>query len=136
MNSKYNYYSFSTDLSVFNERLDLKKSADLIKQWHTIPKHKQKLYIKLYYKLLKSQIIKYPKNKLPINKWVCNNEKNYIDLDLLNHPSFSIFAQYNSFSSKHLKGYTRHGEKIYSLQSNISKNFYTDYNKLKKYYLQ
>ena len=127
-------YCFSKNLSAFNDKLDFKRSTDLMKQWHTVPKAKQKLYYKLYYQLLKFQIIKPHNNKAKTDKWVCTRLKNSKPFRLLNHPFLYDFAKYNSFTGKHLKGYTRHGEKVYSMQTCQFKNLYTYYNKLKKYY--
>ena len=132
MKNQYINGCFYTNLSLSNKSVNLNKSTDLLNQWNTVSKTKQKLYYKLYYNLLKSQIIKNHKNKETKRKWVCNNFRNYKCLDLLNYPLHSI-SRYNKFSGKHLKGYTRYGEKIYVLQSMPSNNFYTSYNKLKKY---
>ena len=127
-----NHSCFSENLSVISDKLNRKKPTNLVSKWSTVHKTKQKLYIKLYQKLLKSHVLKSKNTKS--NKYKLANEKikNTKCLDLLNYPDLYNFAKYDSFLGKHLKGYTRHGEKIYNIQSRSKiKNLYTKYNKLK-----
>lgn len=122
-----NLHRFSTNLNTCQHFVYKRKSSSLLENWIMIPKSKQKLYYRLYWKLLKSQIkfqkIQDSELKTKSN-WILKNKKD----------PFWINIKSSQFISKHHFGYTIYGENVFDFGKTKNNTRLYDYLKFKDYY--